>query len=175
MPARLNRSLRRLFRSFRTWIGKHADPILLALLVLAGSAVWFAAQSTGNYERAREWETESRAWQARAVETEELLRRSEADVEDLESRQISLAEEKVDLEDQSQIADLVTSKAVLAGTYQARCAESLLELTRRRDREPVWARRNEPIVLAFCERASAYWADFGSVGDQKKTSPEKDR
>ena len=171
MPVK--RRLYRAARSLLEYLRTPGGPFFIALLLLAGGATWFAANSTINYRQAKQWAGESRAWQERALETERLLRRSEADVEDLQARQIALAEEKSVSEDLQGFAEMETSRAIIAGAYQARCAEALIDLIRREANDPAWARRNRPLVFSYCREAERLWQADGEPGGKPSGSGRK--
>lgn len=136
----------------------------LAVMVLFSS--YSALRGESNRQAAETWSAESRAWQERNSELQGLLNRSELEVRRLEARQLSLAGEKIAVEDRQEAATYLLVKVTIAGELQSRCLEATKELVEKiKTDDLAWVSRKSAEIFAGCRQAEEAWA--------KITEPEK--
>ena len=156
-----------------------ASLVGVAILALAGAAVYFAVTANRNRDSAERWQkragTLERSLTGRTRQlntrttalnkTAAALKRSEADVRTLEGRQRELADEKAKVEDVRGALEIqASSLATLAG-QQRDCTTGLTELLNRYAAEDFeWVDANAATVSQACETARASFAALESAG-----------
>jgi septal ring factor EnvC (AmiA/AmiB activator) len=151
--------------------------IALAIVLLGGAAAYFVYAAKQNRDNAERWQSRAGTLQrtltarTRQLNTRtdalnraaKALKRSEADVSDLEGRQRQLASEKAQVEDARGALQIqATSLATIAGE-QRQCTSDLTELLNRYAAQDfAWVDANAASVSATCEKAqSDFEAQFG--------------
>jgi hypothetical protein len=165
MKARLLTSAQALVRS----LGKTPSlGLYLALVVMALFSSYSALRAEGNRQAAESWSAESRTWQERNGELQELLSRSEVEVQRLEERQLSLAGEKIAVEDRKEATTYLLVQATIAGELQSRCLQATKELIAKiRADERDWVSRNSGEIFAGCRLAEESWAKITEEGKKR--------
>ena len=160
----------------RAWTGV----VAFAVVALGAAALYFIYTAKQNRDAAGRWESKAgtleRTLTARTrqlnTRTDALnkvaaaLKRSEKDVDDLESRQRALANEKAQVEDARGALELQATSLATIATEQGQCTSQLTELLNRYAAEDYeWVDANADTVSATCAQAQsdfeAFQAQFG--------------
>ena len=149
--------------------------IAVAIVALGAVAVYFVYAARENRDAADQWESRAgrlqRTLTARTHQlntrtdalnrTARALKRSEADVVALESRQRQLASEKAQVEDARGALELQASSLATIAGEQRQCTSELTELLNRYAAEDyAWVDANAAGVSATCEQAQSDFAAF---------------
>jgi chromosome segregation ATPase len=162
---------------------RSAAVLVLAFVVLAGAAVYFALASHSNHASAARWRDHAQASdRLLTTRTNQLnarskalnraageLAKSQADVKSLEARQRTLANEKAQVEDQRGGLQVATSQLAALAGEQRDCSNGLSQLLNEfaaNDYDAV--NRDAPGVGSACQKAeddfAAFQAQYGGGG-----------